>query len=263
MTPIERCEMERASCAAYIAEHGPDYGAGMGEIDWMVEANIVKGGLPKPYYEHGGIVIFNSDCRDILPHLPKVDLVLTDPPYGHGELWQGGTWGADPMYADARRWDVRPPDYVIDLVLQAGQKCILWGGNYFEMPPSRCWLSWWKSSRMPTLADFELAWTNFDRPSKAYLEDRNPDGKRYHPTQKPLSLIAWCLGFYDGCVCDPYMGSGTTLVAAKQLGRRAIGIEIEEKYCEIAVKRLSQEMLPFVAEREPEAEQMSLDVPDA
>lgn len=212
--------------------------------------------LPKPYYEEDGITIYHGDCREILPHLPKVDLVLTDPPYGHGEKWSGGTWADNPIYQDCFEWDGRTVG--IDVLLAAvakGRNAIVWGGNYYSLPPSRCWLAWEKSSRMPTLADFELAWTTFDRPSKAFREDRNPDGKREHPTQKPLSLMHWCICFvktdatilepYPAYILDPFMGSGTTLRAAKDLGRKAIGIEIEEKYCELAVKRLAQGVLPL------------------
>lgn len=95
------------------------------------------------------------------------------------------------------------------------------------------------------MADFEMAWTNLDRPAKAW---HGPCGAgksaRVHPTQKPLELMAWCLNFVaPGTVLDPFMGSGTTLVAAHQLGRRAIGIELEEKYCEIAAQRLAQNVL--------------------
>ena len=94
------------------------------------------------------------------------------------------------------------------------------------------------------MSDHELAWTSFDRPSKAYTRPCNGWG-RFHPTEKPLDLMEWCLSFAPGSILDPFMGSGTTLVAAKQLHRKAIGIEIEEKYCEIAVRRLAQEVLPL------------------
>ena len=206
--------------------------------------------LPTPYYDDGkGIVIFHGDCREILPLLEpgSVDLVLTDPPYGHGEKWSGGTWASNPIYERAFDWDAKAADN-IEQVIAAGTNVILWGGNYFAVPPSRCWLSWWKTSLMPTMADFELAWTNFDKPSKAYRCGRNPDGKRSHPTQKPLHLIEWCFSQApDDCetILDPFMGSGTTLVAAKKLGRKCIGIEIEKKYVEIAVERLRQGVLSF------------------
>ncbi len=216
----------------------------------------------KPYYDEDGITIYCADCRDVLPLLPKVDLVLTDPPYGHGDRWAGGTWGAASMYAvDAKRWDAEAVDpALLRHAVDQGEHSIVWGGNYFTLPPSRCWLSWEKSSRMATLADFELAWTSFDRPAKSFREDRNPDGKRYHPTQKPLSLIMWCISFSpsSGLILDPFMGSGTTLVAAKQLGRRAIGIEIEQKYCDIAIERLRQTVLDFGPVKAPEPVQEAL-----
>lgn len=199
-----------------------------------------------PYYDEDGITIYHGDCRDVLPTL-TADVVVTDPPYGHGDRWSGGTWATNPIYDAAFEWDARPiPDDIMALVLRAAPQTIVWGGNYYALPPSRCWLAWVKSNQMETMADFELAWTNLDRPSKQFTEARNPDGKREHPTQKPLSLMRWCLSFVPtGIVLDPFMGSGTTLVAAKQAYRRAIGIERHEPYCEIAARRLAQRMLPW------------------
>jgi len=187
----------------------------------------------------GDATLYLGDCLEILPTLPKVDAVVTDPPYGLGDRWTGGTWGADPMYKDARQWDKPIPQELIDLAVSKGGSVIIWGGNYYAMPPSRCWLSWRKSSRMTTMADFELAWTNLDRPAKEITEDRNPDGKRQHPTQKPIRVMEWTLGFVAGAILDPFMGSGTTGVACANLGRKFIGIEIEEKYFDIACERIS------------------------
>lgn len=200
----------------------------------------------KPYYQDDAVTLYCGDCRAILPTLPKHDLLLTDPPYGHGDRWQGGTWGAADMYKDAMRWDSETPsEETIAKVLESSKVGIIWGGNYFSLPPSRCWLSWEKSSRMETLADFELAWTSMDRPCKAKREDRNPDGKRMHPTQKPISILRWCLTFAPDAqtILDPFAGSGTTGVAAKLEGRKATLIELEERYCEIAANRLSQGVL--------------------
>ena len=203
----------------------------------------------RPYYEHAGITIYHGDCSHVIPTLSfKFDLVLTDPPYGHGEKWSGGTWAANPIYDLAFEWDATPaPAETMQMVIAAAPNAIVWGGNYYTMPPSRCWLAWVKSSLMRTMADFELAWTNLDRPAKLYREQRNPDGKRDHPTQKPLSLMRWCLALAPdaGLVLDPFMGSGTTLRAAKDCGKKAVGIEREERYCEIAAKRLAQEALPL------------------
>ena len=205
-------------------------------------------GAMTPYYSKDGIVLYCGDNREILPELGRFDLLLTDPPFGHGERWQGGTWGAAAMYKDAMKWDQKTPSVdTINNCLLAAESSIVWGGNYFSLPPSRCWLSWEKTSRMATLADFELAYTSMDRPSKAFVEDRNSDGKRVHPTQKPLSLMRWCLQFVPDAqtILDPFAGSGTTLLAAKLEGRQCTGIEISEDYCRIAVERLKQGVFNF------------------
>ncbi len=207
----------------------------------------------KPYYQDSSATIYHGDCRTILPTLGKADLVLTDPPYGLGDKWTGGTWGSDPMYSDAKKWDRALPDGVIESVIEKGKNAIVWGGNYFMLPPCRGFLLWIKTPAMETMADSEFAWTTYDFVSKSYLSHRNPDGKRQHPTQKPLNLILWCIHYAYfrsevKTILDPFMGSGTTLVAAKQLGRKSIGIELEEKYCEAAARRLQQEYLPLNTE---------------
>ena len=188
----------------------------------------------------GDATLMHGDCLEILPTLDKVDAVVTDPPYGLGERWSGGTWGANPMYADAKQWDVAVSQQTINSLIDKAAASIIWGWNYYAMPPSRCWLSWRKSSQMETMADFELAWTSLDRPAKEILENRNPDGKRDHPTQKPIRVMEWTLGFVENaeCILDPFMGSGTTGVACANLGRKFIGIEIERKYFDIACERI-------------------------
>ena len=207
----------------------------------------------KPYYDHAGIQIYQADCRDVMEawmglRTKPFDLMLPDPPYGHGEKWSGGTWASDPMYADAKEWDAELfPSADLIALIGLAKRSIVWGGNYYPLPPTRSWLAWEKTSKMETMADFELAWTNLDRPAKVFLEDRNPDGKRWHPTQKPESLMRWCLSLSRNTrtVFDPFAGSGSVLVAAKRLGYQAVGVELREPYCEIAAKRLSQEALPL------------------
>lgn len=191
--------------------------------------------------DDGRIQLYCGDCLTILPHIGKVNAVITDPPYGLGDRWQGGTWGANPIYADARKWDQSPiTAELLQEVIGFAPVCILWGGNYYSVPPSRCWLAWEKSSRMQTMADFELAWTNMDKPAKAMREDRNPDGKREHPTQKPESLMSWCIKMAGEpqTILDPFMGSGTTGIACIRTGRKFIGIEISPEYFEIAKNRI-------------------------
>lgn len=193
--------------------------------------------------------VVTGDCLQILPTIPagSVGAVVTDPPYGIGERMSGGTWGAAAKYGDFRRWDVAPSTEAFDEILGMSPIVICWGGNYFDLPPSRCWLVWDKCNAVPTMADAELAWTNLDRPAKRHSA---PVGihSSGHPTEKPLSLMKWCLSFVpnDALVLDPYAGSGTTGVAAIQTGRRFIGIEIDEKYAAIARRRIADAAPLFV-----------------
>jgi DNA modification methylase len=192
----------------------------------------------KPYYQDSSVTIYHGDCREIVPTLGKFDLLLTDPPYGLAKKSQGGSWG------NFGEWDKEAPD--IDFLVKSFEKSIIWGGNYFKLPPSRFWLVWDKPEKMPSVADCELAWVSWDSNSRVFSKSRNPDGKRQHPTQKPLELISWCIllaGDDVNTILDPFAGSGTTGRAAKDLGRKATLIEREEKYCEIAAKRMAQEVL--------------------
>lgn len=122
-----------------------------------------------------------------------------------------------------------------------GCPAIIWGGNYFDLPPSRCWLVWNKPERNFTLAEAELAWTNIDAVVRVFDAPRSDVG-REHPTQKPLALMRWCIAKLPRAetILDPFMGSGTTGVAAVNLGRRFVGIEREPKYFDIACRRIEQ-----------------------
>lgn len=197
----------------------------------------------KPYYEHGGITIYHGDCREILPTFPKVDLVLTDPPYGIGIA-------SNPFRQKHEKmdWDEMPPGKdLIRSVIQKGEYTIIWGGNYFDLPPTQRFLIWDKEQPEAFSSSMcEMAWTNLIGPAKMFRK-RVVQIQKYHPTTKPFELMGWCIGLAGNpqTILDPFMGSGTTLRAAKDLGRKAIGIEIEEKYCEIAAKRLSQEVFNF------------------
>ena len=208
----------------------------------------------EPYYDHAGITIYHGDCREILPSL-KADVVVTDPPYGIG----AGNETAHNGWKDygASQWDrARPPREAFNAILAASEGQVIWGGNYFAdlLPPSMGWLAWDKGQRDFSLADFEMAWTSFQRAARCFVYSRAralQDGKQ-HPTQKAEAVMRWSVEACDAglkrkaiTILDPFMGSGTTLRAAKDLGRKAIGIEIEEKYAEIAAKRLAQEVLPF------------------
>ena len=197
--------------------------------------------------------IIHGDCLEVMKGMPdkSVDLVLTDPPYGLNSKMKGGTWGGNAMYEDQTKedgWDKLIGQEYFDEMYRVSKNQIIWGGNYYSMPASRCWLAWIKKERMDTLADFELAWTSFDKLAKSWDERRNPDGKRNHPSQKPVSLISWCLDNYSEegqIVLDPFGGSCTTAVACVQLKRNYICIEKEEKYVKICHERLAATSNPL------------------
>ena len=218
----------------------------------------------KPYYEHAGITIYHGDCRGVLPHV-TADVLVTDPPYGIGldtdfsslagtaefNRRHGKYTGRShaPVHGDDKPFDPSP-------LLAAGLPSLLFGANHYHSRVPDCgdWHVWDKRDGLGSnmLADCEFFWTSYPSgPSRIYRHKwlgymrASEVGVHLHPTQKPVALMIWALSLKcpEGTVLDPFMGSGTTLVAAKNLGRRAIGIEIEERYCEIAAKRLSQEVL--------------------
>jgi DNA modification methylase len=214
----------------------------------------------KPYYQDEQSTIYLGDCREILPSLEKVDLVLTDPPYGINcpVLKEDGKSLTKRKDYGVNDWDsVRVDPEIIHLALGLSLNSIIFGGNYYAdiLSPKGCWLVWDKLNDGSNFADVELAWTSFDGASRRikYMWNgmlKQLPEQRDHPTQKPLTVMRWCIEQADikqkkehQTILDPFMGSGTTLVAAKNLGRKAIGIELEEKYCEIAVKRLRQQTL--------------------
>lgn len=202
----------------------------------------------QPYYKDDRCTIYNMDCRKVLPWLERCDLLLTDPPYGLGmRTVEGGTSKNTQTrfikQMEEARWDDKTPAaWMFQMMFEASKNQIVWGGNYFPLPPTRGILVWDKMTYVPTMSRCEIAWTSFDFPCKYKQENSNqPD--RLHPTQKPLPLLQWCIGLAGQdveTILDPFMGSGTTLVAAKLEGRKSIGIEINEAYCEIAAKRLAQ-----------------------
>jgi DNA modification methylase len=201
----------------------------------------------KPYYQHGGVTIYHGSAEDVLPELPAYDTICTDPPYGLGEKWSGGKkkW---PLHHGQMDWDAATIENLPELILPRAKQVIIWGGHLYPLPPLRGWLIWDKIVREFTSGHCEMAWSNLDQPVKAFSYSHGAlatEGK-YHPTQKPLPLMEWCLSFTSGTVCDPFMGAGTTLLAAKNNGRDAVGIDRSEAYCEIAANRLRQEVFSFV-----------------
>ena len=216
--------------------------------------------MSEPYYDEGGITIYHGDAREIVPSLGFGGLVLSDPPYGIDHPTDYAKRGRDkaaqcsdyaPVHGDAEPFDPR-------WLLSIGSARILWGGNHFasRLPDSGGWLVWDKE-RPDDLdqATCELAWTDCVKGVRRFRHmwhgmlraSERGRGQLVHPTQKPAALLRWCLSlrwtrdFAE--VLDPYMGSGSTLRAAKDSGRRAIGVEMSERYCEVAAESLAQGVL--------------------
>lgn len=218
--------------------------------------------LPRPYYEEPGITVYHGDCLDILPHLEPVDALISDPPYGM--KWDVDTTrfsgGAETSrsrrgYGNSDATTVLNDDQPFDPAPFLGfPRVILFGSNHFaQRLPVGTTLVWVKRldpAFGSFLSDAEVAWQSGGHGVYCFrdLSMKSEERERAHPTQKPLPLMKWCIqraGKIEDVrtILDPFMGSGTTLRAAKDLGRNCIGIELEEKYCEIAVNRLRQEVL--------------------
>lgn len=208
----------------------------------------------------GNARLILGDCREVLPTLGKVDAVVTDPPYGIGESAGKAKTRTSGLTSKVRNaqiyrkdygddnWDDKPIDTeLMAAVRSAGRWNIIFGGNYYEVPATSCWLVWDKLNGATDFADCELAWTNLPKAvrriqflwngcMRAQGETRGD-----HPTQKPIGVMKWAIGHLPApsdTILDPFMGSGTTGVAAVQMGRKFIGIEREPKYFDIACKRI-------------------------
>jgi len=197
----------------------------------------------------GDCTLYQGDCLEILPTLGKVDAVVTDPPYGIGEndrkVASRGKLAA-PIDYGAFDWDSRPAsDEQIAAMRECSRWQIVFGGNYFDLPPTSCWLVWDKRNT-GDFADCELAWTNLRKAVRRidWMWNgmiRKGDDVREHPTQKPVGVMEWCIAHLPAdtqTILDPFMGSGTTGVACAKMGRKFIGIELEPKYFDIACKRI-------------------------
>jgi len=209
-----------------------------------------------------------GDCLQVMPLLGKVDAVVTDPPYGIGadKANAQSSIRDNPKWA-AKSWDVaRPSVGHFASILNAAPQAIIWGGNYFAdmLPASSGWLSWRKPQAESgfSLADIELAWSSLGIAARQVTLPRR-DGN-LHPTQKPVALMEWCLGFLPNAqtILDPFMGSGTTLVACQRMGRHGIGIELDPDYFEIACRRVDEAARQpdlFIAPA-PKPEQTGMDI---
>jgi hypothetical protein len=213
------------------------------------------------YYQDDYVTLYHGDCLEVLPSLSGVTALVTDPPYGIGykptstRTKRSTTKDWDRIQGDERPFD---PSHLLNY-----PKVVLFGANHYadRLPSSPGWLVWDKLNGLDSKreigfndsADVEMAWTNSPKPARIFshrwmglLRDSELHHKSLHPTQKPVVLMRWVLTATTGkddLICDPYAGSGSTLVAAKDLGRKAIGIEIDEKYCETVAKRCAQDLL--------------------
>lgn len=226
----------------------------------------------------GNATLYRGDCLDVLPTLGKVDADVTDPPYGILNLagdgsttavrksprQQGsGTLKNRLLNTSDVRWDIAPSAELFDLLRASSRWQVIWGGNYFPLPPARGVLVWDKEQPWPNFSQAELAWTNLNRPAALFRESATrgtPD--KVHPTQKPLSLMAWCLSLLPDrhTVRDVFMGSGTTGVASLQMGSNFIGIERDPEYFDIACRRIenAQRQGSLLPTEQPTQEQQAL-----
>jgi DNA modification methylase len=226
----------------------------------------------------GDCTLYCEDAAFVVPTLAKVDALVTDPPYGVQQANGSAAGGTDASGKYLRRprqyegdWDSErvSGDLMVALLKKASVH-VIWGGNYYAdlLPASGRWLAWDKVNSMPSYSDAELAWTSIPGVSvKKFTQcssgmAANRDG-RVHPTQKPLALMQWCLSFLPDAqtILDPFMGSGTTGVAAVKTGKKFIGIERERKYFDIACRRIEEAYKQpdfFVAAPAQKPEQMTL-----
>jgi len=211
----------------------------------------------KPTWSKGGIDLYLGDCLEILPQIEagSVDAVVTDPPYGVGEARNNNASRSNIAIArdyGIESWDDKPPppEFFREM-RRVSREQVVFGGNHLAtwLGSSPSWIVWDKDNGGTDFADCELAWTSHKRAVRKIVhrwqgmltEPGHPKDRRVHPTQKPERVMQWVVENYTppgSLVCDPYLGSGSTGVACVRTGRRFIGIEIEERYFDMAVKRI-------------------------
>ena len=191
----------------------------------------------------------NRDCIEGMKEYPDnhFDLAIVDPPYGLGKRTTdgGGTNSQIKFMCDIRRtnWDDCKPDKAyFDQVFRISKNQIIWGGNYFDLPPTRTIICWEKMVAIPTMSQIEIAWTSFDSPARI-VKINNTDKNRFHPTQKPVPLYIWLLNNYakEGyLILDTHVGSASSLIACEKMGFDYVGYEIDVDYYNDAQQRLRE-----------------------
>ncbi len=191
----------------------------------------------------GNATLYCGDCLEILPTLKGIDAVVSDPPYGIGFGAKHTKWSAN-RGVHLGDWDAEIPD--VAFLQTAAPYVLLWGGERFGLPPKRGWLAWIKPDAPPSFAAMELAWTNQERPARFFVYSISATNRERvgHPTQKPVALMRWCIEHFKlppgSLILDPYLGSGSTGIAAVTMGHRFIGCEIDEDYFAIACARIEK-----------------------
>lgn len=206
----------------------------------------------------GDATLYLGDCMEVMPTLGEVDAVVTDPPYGinadanmHKQGGQKyGNSATEKTFYKKTDWDKEPPVKFIEWLKTQSMHQIVFGGNYFDLPPTSCWLIWDKENGDNNFADCEMAWTNLKKAVRLKrhmwngMLRKGGEKREGHPTQKPVDVMKWCISHLpkgSDLILDPFMGSGTTGVACLQMGRKFIGIEKDPEYFEIACERIQRE----------------------
>lgn len=193
---------------------------------------------------------YNIDCMEYMRGVPDgyFDIAIVDPPYGlDKKSSQGGPKLQDRAFNKSiQQWDVRPSAEYFEELRRVSKHQIIWGGNYFPLPPTRCFVCWDKVQPWPNFSQCEMAWTSFDKPSKLFRYNNRKRGK-IHPTQKPIELYSWLLSTFGmgggGKILDTHMGSGSSRIAAFRMGYDFVGCEINEEYFLLADERFRRECL--------------------
>ena len=189
--------------------------------------------------------VTHEDCMALMARYPDkyFELAVVDPPFGLGEkLTNGGTWAAKYSKADSV-WDKAPESNYFQQLLRVSKNQIIWGGNYFALPSTRCFLIWDKVAHMDTLADCEFAWTSFDRNAKIFKHVRNTSESRIHICQKPVKLYDWIFKNYANegdKILDTHLGSGSSRISAWKAGLDFTACELDADYFAAQEKRFKE-----------------------